>query len=626
MKNFLLYFVHRLQFIVLFLVFLCYSASSQSILIKGNISASSTAVQNAKVIFTDGNTPSNIYTALTDSEGNYMVSIAITSVSNSTSIPVKFELEQNYPNPFSGSTAIPFKLQTQSDIHVTIYDILGRVVKRISAGDQSAGAHVIQWDGDNNLGQRVSAGIYFYRLEAGGESLVKKMIATSGRNAHFTISPSVYGQTSAGKISGVNISGNNFTVKIENLINTSPQISDSEFSNIEISSDTTLNFVVEKQSASVIKIYPDSLLQIIRGFGAANIMSWRPDMTDDNIEKAFGTGEGQIGFSILRLRVPSSTSEFSKQVATAKKASAKGITVFGSPWSPPASLKSNNNIVGGYLLEEHYADYAAHLKSFVDYMSSNGVTLYAISVQNEPDVTVSYESCDWYDYEMVKFIKENAPSIGTKIIAPESYHFDKTISNAILNDSAAAPNLDIVGGHLYGGGLEEYPLAKSMGKELWMTEYLELDTTWTANLGTGKQMNDCLNDGMNAYIWWYIVRFYGPIHEDGYVTKRGYVMSNFARFIRPGYYKIKSDYNPQKNVYSSAYIDSSTSKLVIIAINTSSSPVQQTFNIFNNTVTAFIPYVTSSVKNCRQENEVTISGSTLTYTIEASSITTFVGE
>ena len=150
---------------------------------------------------------------------------------------------------------------------------------------------------------------------------------------------------------------------------------------------------IHAQEAAIIDL--DSTHQIIRGFGAANIMPWRPDMTAAEIDKAFGTGDGQIGFSILRLRIPNRENEFRLNVRIAELAHSLGVTIIASPWSPPAEMKTNNNVVGGELEESHYDDFAAHLKSFVDYMSDNDAPIYAISVQNEPDVSVSYESCDW---------------------------------------------------------------------------------------------------------------------------------------------------------------------------------------------------------------------------------------
>ncbi len=389
------------------------------------------------------------------------------------------------------------------------------------------------------------------------------------------------------------------------------------------SKDDTINGPTENNEPGTAYIDLANTQQVIRGFGAANILPWRPDMTVDQVDKAFGTGAGQLGFTILRLRVPPDTSEFAMQIATAQLAHALGVKIIASPWTPPASMKTNDTIVGGELKTGSYSAYAAHLKSFVDYLSNNGVPLYAVSVQNEPDVSVTYESCDWNATQMLNFVKNNAPSIGVKIIADEASNFSHTITDAILNDPVAVANLSIVGGHLYGGGLASYPLAKSKGKEVWMTEYLDLDTTWAHVLNTGTQINDCMVAGMNAYIWWYIVRYYGPIREDGTVMKRGYAMSQFARFIRSGYTRVDATANPQTYVYVTAYTNGT--KVVIVVVNEGSSIVQA-FSIRNGSVTAVTPYVTSSTKNCDKENDITISSGKFTKSLDAYSITTFVSE
>ena len=386
--------------------------------------------------------------------------------------------------------------------------------------------------------------------------------------------------------------------------------------------DDTTNGPSENNEPGTAFIDLANTQQVIRGFGAANILPWRPDMTVDQVHDAFGTGDGQLGFTILRLRVPPDSSEFAMQVATAQSAHTLGVKIIASPWTPPASMKTNDTIVGGELKTNSYAAYAAHLKSFVDYMAIRGVPLYAVSVQNEPDVTVTYESCSWNAIQMVNFVKNNAPSIGIKIIADESMNFSHTMTDAILNDPAAAANLSIVGGHPYGiVNLTSYPLAKSKQKEIWMTEYLDLDTSWTHVLATGKQMNDCMIAGMNAYIWWYIVRYYGPIREDGTVMKRGYVMSQFARFIRSDYTRIDATANPQTSVYVTAYTNGT--KVVIVVVNTGSS-MEQIFSIRNGGVPAVTPYVTSSTKNCVRENDIAVSNGKFSLSLDALSITTFV--
>jgi glucuronoarabinoxylan endo-1,4-beta-xylanase len=386
-------------------------------------------------------------------------------------------------------------------------------------------------------------------------------------------------------------------------------------------------------------IHLESTRQVIKGFGAANILPWRPDMTPDEINTAFGTGDGQLGFSILRLRVPWQQSEFNINVTSAKAAYNMGVKIIASPWTPPPEMKTSDDIVGGRLKGDSYAAYAAHLKSFVDYMANNGVTIYAISVQNEPDVHVTYESCDWNASEMLRFMKENAPDVGTRVFCAESFNFNHTMTDPILNDPIATSNTAFIGGHIYGGGLTRYPLAEAKGKEVWMTEYLinsgnpptnlSIDTGWTGAIQTAKSINDCMNANLNAYVWWYIVRYYGPIADRTYankgdVTKKGYVMSQFSRFIRPGYFRVDATANPQANVYVSAY--QGGSNIVIVAINYGSQPVDQTFIISSEAVTTFTPYVTSETKNCQQESDITVSEKMFTATLDASSITTFVSE
>ncbi len=364
--------------------------------------------------------------------------------------------------------------------------------------------------------------------------------------------------------------------------------------------------------------------QVIKGFGGVNMPGWIPDLTADQVQTAFETGTGQIGLSILRIRVPYDETKFNLEVPAAKLAESYGAIVFATPWTPPAQMKSNNNIVGGILNDSSYAAYAAHLKSFSDYMSASGAPLYAVSVQNEPDVSVNYESCDWNASQMLKFVKYNAPSVGNKIIVPESYNFNHVISDAILNDPAAAANVSIVGGHIYGGGLNGYALAAEKGKELWMTEHLDTDTSYAAVLRTGKEIDNCMYFGMNAYVWWYIRRFYGLIGEDGKVTKRGYVMSQYARFIRPGYVRVDATSNPRELVFATAY--KYGSKVVIVSINEGAASVSQRYILRGGTVNTVTPYVTSVSKNCKQGENIKVSGNDFVADLDPLSITTFVSE
>ena len=596
---------------------------AQSIHVAGKVTAAGIPVQNARITFIASDDRDRLFSTLTDGDGAFQIDIQ-TLVESQTSVPEEYFLAQNYPNPFSVSTAIAYFHDYPAEAWIAIYDVLGREVQRFSAS-AGGGVREVIWDGADRFGNQVAPGLYFYRLQVGRESRVKKLLylpdtapPTGTRDAHFfpfsseRLLPAISEFQQAPT----------FIVRIENTETTVPRILPAEFTDQPVQENFPLNYIVEELSPHAATIFLHNSQQTIRGFGAANIVGWRPDMTAAQIQTAFGTDPGQLGFTILRLRIPFNTNDFRLQVATAKAAYERGAMIIASPWSPPARMKTNNSLVGGRLIDTCYADYAEHLASFAVYMAKQGVPLYAISVQNEPDVQVTYESCDWSSQEMVRFLSENAPAIGVPVMAPESFHFDRTFSDAILRDSLATANTAIIAGHIYGGGLVPYPPARQKGKEVWMTEHLDTDIGWAKVLATGKEINDCLVAGMSAYVWWYIVRFYGPIDEDGRVTKRGYVMSQFSRFIRPGFVCVDVEENPQPQIHLSAYRGDGC--IVLIAINTAAQAIKQTFIFQDGHKQVVLPYVTSQSQNCAAQREIPVRSGIFRATLPPSSITTFV--
>jgi len=363
--------------------------------------------------------------------------------------------------------------------------------------------------------------------------------------------------------------------------------------------------------------------QTIRGFGGMNFPRWIGTLTDAQVDRAFGNDSGQIGLTIMRIDVPPDSSYWSGEVSAAQRAiNNHGAIVVASPWSPPADMKTNDDLVGGELRADAYGDYANHLTDFADYMSSNGAPLYAISLQNEPDISVNYESCDWSSTQMRNFLKNNASVIPTRVMVAESFNFNKSFTDPILNDAAAEAQLEIIAGHIYGGGLSDYPLARNKGKEIFMTEHYTSSNVsgdlWPDALEVGTEIHDCMTANMNAYIWWYIRRSYGPIDESGNVSKRGYVMSQYAKFVRPGYIRVNATASPSFGVYVTAYKTGET--LVIVAINQNSSSSDVTFSLSGGNVSSYTKYETTSSNNVSNQGSV---GST--NTLAANSINTFVG-
>jgi flagellar hook assembly protein FlgD len=89
---------------------------------------------------------------------------------------VEFTLSQNYPNPFNPVTAIHYDLPEDALVNITIYDMMGRIVKTMVNAQQNAGYKSVIWDATNNAGQSVSAGLYLYTIQAGVFRQTKKMV------------------------------------------------------------------------------------------------------------------------------------------------------------------------------------------------------------------------------------------------------------------------------------------------------------------------------------------------------------------------------------------------------------------------------------------------------------------
>lgn len=92
------------------------------------------------------------------------------------SLPEEFVLEQNYPNPFNPSTTIRFALPAASQVSLKIYNARGQLVRTLVSGNYESGVHEIRWDARNDLGETVSSGMYFYRMQAGNFVESRKMV------------------------------------------------------------------------------------------------------------------------------------------------------------------------------------------------------------------------------------------------------------------------------------------------------------------------------------------------------------------------------------------------------------------------------------------------------------------
>ncbi len=371
-----------------------------------------------------------------------------------------------------------------------------------------------------------------------------------------------------------------------------------------------------------------SAAQTIEGFGGAT--AWLPQLSTAQANALFSNGSNQqMGLSILRVRIdPAGSGNWGTELANAQAARARGANIIATPWTPPASMKSNNSTVGGTLNTASYAAYASYLQSFVNFFSSSGVPLYGISMQNEPDANVTYESCSWTGATMDTWVARNSSVLTTRLIMPESESFTTSYSDPALNDSSAVGHIGIVAGHIYGVSPRSYPNAVSKGKEVWMTEHYLTGSGISGALAVAKEINDSMSvANYNAYVWWWVEDWpaesfsFGLIDTNANLKASGYAVAQYSKFVRPGYVRYNSTYSPSTNVYVTAYAGSTHH--VIVALNLGSSAVSQPFTIQGATVSTLTPYRTSASGNLVQLGAVGISNGAFTYSLPAQSITTF---
>ena len=98
------------------------------------------------------------------------------SMNKSHIFPSGVNLHQNYPNPFNPVTTLRYDLPKDAVVNITIHDMMGRVVKTLVNGSQTAGYRSIQWNATNDNNRPVSAGLYLYTIQAGKFRQTNKMV------------------------------------------------------------------------------------------------------------------------------------------------------------------------------------------------------------------------------------------------------------------------------------------------------------------------------------------------------------------------------------------------------------------------------------------------------------------
>jgi O-glycosyl hydrolase len=399
--------------------------------------------------------------------------------------------------------------------------------------------------------------------------------------------------------------------------------------------------------------------QTIDGFGVAAAFFGGNVWTTQECNLLYSRASG-IGLSLLRFKIEESGSY--PYMADINCAYNNGARIWGTPWSAPASMKSNGSIDnGGSLLAGEYQAWANQLANYILKMQTpNGVAsgqaaipIYALSVQNEPDLSTSYESMQYSSAAFDSFIGSylcpamQAAGLGNvKIMTPEQSQggaFDlAAASNA---DSKSNNCISIWGNHGYNQTTPGTPsVTVNANQHVWETEDSNLSTDsdgLSDALSWSLTVHNYLAVGYNAWHYWWGVddcdgTGQGLLNDcSGRTTipDRYYYFGQYSSFVRPGMIRISAINSSGRctsgnGVCVDAFTgpDNGQNKIVIVAQAQAGTPQLFTVTLNGASVSSVTPYLSDGGLNkITAQTPIAVTGNSFTYTLCADCIVTFVG-
>jgi glucosylceramidase len=400
--------------------------------------------------------------------------------------------------------------------------------------------------------------------------------------------------------------------------------------------NVTLNF--SSGSAQPIVIAVDSAIQYqtMDGFGytltggsAQLINGLSPTTHNYLLRELFSTDSNAIGVSYLRISIGASDLSVNfftyDEVASGQTdlnllnfnldidrfqlvpllkeiiAINPSIKILGSPWTAPLWMKTNKNSVGGKLDPVYYSVYADYLVKYIQAMKAEGITIDAITPQNEPLNPDNNPSMQMTAAEQAEFIKNNlgpklrAAGLSTKIIIYDHNADHTDYPLAVLNDASARQYIDGSAFHLYGGSVsaltpvhDAYP-----SKNIYLTEQYTASTgsfsgdlMWhIRNLVIGAPRNWCKNvlewnlandQNFNPHLPGGCTTCKGALTLNGDVVTRNvsyYIIAHASKFVPAGSVRVEST----GSLTNVAFVTPAGKKILIVLNDGATS---QTFNIW----------------------------------------------
>jgi glucuronoarabinoxylan endo-1,4-beta-xylanase len=378
--------------------------------------------------------------------------------------------------------------------------------------------------------------------------------------------------------------------------------------------------------------------QRIRGFGTCS--AWNGTLTAAEGALLWDTVTG-AGLSTHRVMIERTGTPDANEQNNAKLATSYGVTVWGTPWYSKEAVTPSGKSYDT-LYESSMQAWANDLVTGLKTMKSIGAPLYAVSPQNESDLGwVKYDAnamALWVGKYLGPTVAAQVPE--TKVMGSETcnwYGFGG-YEPVLMADANVKKYASIIATHLYGGTMKAYPDIQAAGKEFWQTEIYDSKTdVEDTGIVSGLRIAKMIHDGMtvanfNAWHFWWVKPcnncYNGALwaQSTNRPTKRLWVMGNFSRFARPGFVRIDAPTQPTSGVSLTAYRDSTTSKVVLVAINENTSATSQDFTIPGISPKKMTPWITDANRNIVAQASQTLTSTSFSYSLPASSVTSIVVE
>ncbi|WGH76932.1 glycoside hydrolase family 30 beta sandwich domain-containing protein [Tenacibaculum tangerinum] len=398
---------------------------------------------------------------------------------------------------------------------------------------------------------------------------------------------------------------------------------------VGVSSDTNTNFTINVSEGTTYQEM-DGFGYTLTGGSAMLINNMSSSARASLLQELFGSAESSIGVSYLRISIGASDldvktfsyndlpsgqtdenlNNFSLNqdkinlIPVLKEILAinPDIKILATPWSAPTWMKTNNNTVGGQLLEKYYGTYANYFVKYIRGMASEGISIDAITVQNEPENPYNNPSMVMNAEQQKVFIRDYlGPLFSTENISTKIILFDHNLDNpdypiSIMDDAVAKSFVDGSAFHLYAGEISTLSSVKNAhpdknvyfteqwmqapgnfyGDMPWHIRELTVGATrnWSKtvlewNLASDPNSGPHTNGGCEECL--------GAITIDGNNVVRNpayYTVAHSSKFVPPGSVRIQSNYSSE---FPNVAYKTPDDKIVVIVLN--DSDVQKALNI-----------------------------------------------